>query len=191
MQDAETGTWSADMAPNVAAEAPKGGPGSTVEEISAPAEKVAVAETLAEEAAAEETKPGATPACAGTAARAGMAASASETGAAETSAAGVAAAGESTPEPDAAPDRELTEAGTDVAAIMGEFSATATEDERELMKADSSILDCSIMSFTLGENFTPEENSPASLLTSGPFALEFLEPSWSCWLRAASMSISS
>jgi hypothetical protein len=91
-----------------------------------------------------------------------------------------AAAGESTTEPDAASDSACAEAGVVMAALMGDFSATATGDERELMKAESSILDFSIMSFTLGENLTPEENSPASLLTSGPFALEFLEPSSSC-----------
>jgi hypothetical protein len=156
----------------------EGGPGCTAEEFSAPPEKAAAAETSAVEAAAENSKPGAAPACAGMAVGAGMAAAASEkAGAAETLAAGIAAAGESSPESDATPDNVLTEAGTGMAASMGEVSATATEDERELMKADSSILDCSIMSFTLGENFTPEENSPASLLTSGPFALEFLEPS--------------
>jgi hypothetical protein len=165
------------MTPDGAAEAQGGVPGSTAEEFSAPAEEAAVAEALAVETASEESKPGTAPVCAGTAAGAGMAAAASEPGAIETLAAGAAAAGESTPEPDAAPDRELAEAGTGVAASMGEFSATATEDERELMKAESSILDCSIMSFTLGENFTPEENSPASLLMSGPFALELFEPS--------------
>jgi hypothetical protein len=92
-------------------------------------------------------------------------------------AAGVAAVGEASPEPDAAPACERTEAGAGMAASMSEVSATASEEDRELMKADSSILDCSIMSFTLGENFTPEANSPASLLTSGPFAVEFLDPS--------------
>jgi hypothetical protein len=160
------------MSPNSVAEGQEGDPGSTAGGFSALAETAAAAKTSAVETAAENSKPGAAPACAGMAA-----AVSEEAGAVMTSAAGVAMAGESSPEPDATPDSVLTEAVAGLAASVGEVSATAAEDERELMKADSSILDCSIMSFTLGENFTPKENSLASLLMSGPLALEFLEPS--------------
>jgi hypothetical protein len=48
------------------------------------------------------------------------------------------------------------------------FSAAAAEADSDAMKAEISILDCSIMSLTLGENLTPEENSPANLFISGP-----------------------
>jgi hypothetical protein len=64
-----------------------------------------------------------------------------------------------------------------MAAASCENSATASDEDKDLMNADNSTLDCSIMCFTLAENFTLDENSPASLLTSSPFAAEFLDPS--------------
>jgi hypothetical protein len=64
-----------------------------------------------------------------------------------------------------------------VAATTGDISVASAGDDRELMKVISSILDCSIMLFTLGENLTPEENSLVSLLISGPLEVEFLVPS--------------
>jgi hypothetical protein len=57
----------------------------------------------------------------------------------------------------------------DTVAIVGISSAAAAEGVREAMKAAISILDCSIISLTLGENLTPKEKSLASLLMSGPF----------------------
>jgi hypothetical protein len=65
----------------------------------------------------------------------------------------------------------------DAAATFGCSSAATAEGAREFMKAAISIFYCSIICFTLGENLTPEEKSPASLLMSGPFEAAFLEPS--------------
>jgi hypothetical protein len=101
-------------------------------------------------------------------------------GSAISSAAKIVAAGEASPKPDAAPACACTVTGAGMAAALCEISATASEEDRDLMKADSSILDCSIMSFTLGENFTPEENSPASLLTSGPNAASCSGQNYEC-----------
>jgi hypothetical protein len=53
----------------------------------------------------------------------------------------------------------------------------AAEVGKEAMKAAISILDCSIIRLTLGENLTPEEKSLANLLMSGPFEETLLAPS--------------
>jgi hypothetical protein len=90
-----------------------------------------------------------------------------------------AAAGQSAPIADTAQESACasTAAGDVAADTSCAFSVTAADEDSVLMKADSSSLDCSIISFTQGENLTPEENSPASLLLSGPFDVVFLDPS--------------
>jgi hypothetical protein len=70
-------------------------------------------------------------------------------------------------------------ASVDATSTIVYSSAAAAEGARELMKAAILILDCSIICFTLGENLTPEEKSPASLLMSGPFEAAFFDPSCS------------
>jgi hypothetical protein len=82
-------------------------------------------------------------------------------------------------------------AGEATAADSEEFSATAAEPASDSMIAEISSLDCSIISFTLGENLTPAENSPVSLFMSGPLADERLAPSWSCKLGVESVSMAS
>jgi hypothetical protein len=82
-------------------------------------------------------------------------------------------------------------AGGATSAVFAEFSAAAAKPASDLMRAEISSLDCSIISFTLGENLTPAENSPASLFMSGPLADERLAPSWSCKLGVESVSMAS
>jgi hypothetical protein len=98
-------------------------------------------------------------------------------GEAASPAAGAATAGKTSSLPVVARGPSSASTGAGMAAVScGSFAAAAGAD-KDLMNADSSTLDCSIISFTLGENFTPDQNSPASLLMSGPFAAEFLDSS--------------